>query len=282
MEVPTTESYVRAIEGISTLHGNMEVLSRIDALLKDQNSSLDDIEKLLETDGALSASVIKLSNRAGLGMGHECESVYDALQTVGFSQAIRLVSSALSKQVFMRDLDAYGISASAYWKYSYFTANFMELQAERAELDQNVAYLLGLLHSIGRVVVNELLLKSEIEVFWDRSILPEEWETATIGFTSEKAGALLLKSWKFAEPIYSRVEKQSEAIEISGDPMLELLDYARLVAMNIEDSASIEKLCSDTEHPFRRDIEMTSSDVKSDIQESENAVNEILQTLKPC
>ncbi len=282
MRASTKEHYEKAIESISSLHGNMAVLSSLDTMLKDENSDLGDIEKLIQTDGSLAASIVKLSNKAVFGFGGECENVSQAMQTVGFGQALKLVSSALSKQLFMMDLDAYGISSNDYWKYSYFTATFMELQAKRIGLDQDESYLLGLLHSIGRVVVNELLHVDKIEIFWDRFVSPSDWEIDTIGFSSERAGALLLKNWNFPEEFYSRVEKQSEPVEVADDLMQTLLDYARLLSTHVEDSEFINDLSADQTHLYRMAVEQPSEDILSDIEEAESYVANIHETLQAC
>lgn len=282
MGTATKDHYEEAIKSICNLHGNMAILSNLDALLKDESSDLADIEMLIQTDGSLTASILKMSNTAAFGFGSECESISQAIQTVGFGLALKLVSSALSKQLFMRDLSAYGISSNDYWKYSYFTAIFMELQAKRIGLDHNEAYLLGLLHSIGRVVVNELLKENKVEIYWDRFVSPSDWEIDTIGFSSERAGALLLRSWDFSQEFYSKVERQCEPIEEVEDLMLILLDYARTLSTHIEDPDTINELCSGDSHFFRKKIEQANEDIISDIEIAECYVDGIRETLKAC
>jgi|GEM_PF-5264173 len=280
MRPPTTEAYETAIQEISDLHGNMAVLSKLDGLLKDENSNLDDIEKLLQTDGALSASVVKISNKAVFGFASERESLSEALQSVGFAQTLKLVSSALSKQVFMRDLEAYGISADAYWKYSYFAAAFMENQAKHLGIDSSAAYLLGLLHSIGRVVVNELLHRNQIEVYWDRFVSPDQWEIETIGFSSERAGALLLKNWKFSEEFCSKVERQAIPPTETDDILSQLLDYTRAIAVNLEDHDRIEQLIADDSHPIHAKLGRSADQIIEDIQETKRMVKNISKSLE--
>ncbi len=224
------EDFRRALQKLESLHGNMAVLSSLGLLLRDTNTGIDDLAKLLQTDGALSANVIRVSNSAIYGFGARIHTVEDALIKVGFNQILNLVGAALSRQVFMKDLPAYNLTADDYWAYSYFCGVLVENQSGRLGQSANDAYLIGLLHSIGRVVINELLLKTKIEVYWDRSIPCEEWETLLIGFRHDEAGARLLQAWKFAPAIWRRIECQKYPQAQAEDPVLLTLDYARACA----------------------------------------------------
>lgn len=205
-----TEQYEIAIEEVRDLHGNMSVLSRLYAILSDPNSRISEAVELLQSDGALSAIILRFSNGALFSPNERSDSIEMALQQVGFQKTLKLVGAALSKQVFMRNLNAYGITADSYWRYSYFTAIFMGKQAPICGINANTAYLIGLLHSIGRVIINELLHAKKIEVYWDSHISPDQWETATIGSSSEIAGSVLLESWEFPEEVYECVARQSD------------------------------------------------------------------------
>ena len=152
-----TEQYEIAIEEVRDLHGNMSVLSRLYAILSDPNSRISEAVELLQSDGALSAIILRFSNGALFSPNERSDSIEMALQQVGFQKTLKLVGAALSNQVFMRNLNAYGITADSYWRYSYFTAIFMGKQAPICGINANTAYLMGLLHSIGRVIINELL-----------------------------------------------------------------------------------------------------------------------------
>jgi HD-like signal output (HDOD) protein len=282
MNATEKELFEKAIKEVVDLHGNMAVLSKLDILLKDYNSDLSDAEELIQSDGALSAKIVRISNSVIYRIGDRCGTIRSALYNIGFNEALKLVSLALSKQVFMRNLDAYGISADNYWRYSYFTAVFMEGQAKRFGFEANNAYLIGLLHSIGRVVINELLHKREIEIYWDRFIPPDVWEKESIGFSSEVAGSLLLKNWDFSLEMYQRVENQRKPSKIDSDPLLLLLDYARLVSINLEDSEALASLCEKGAHPYLIKQPQSSGELLSAIAETADYVADIYKSLKDC
>lgn len=282
MNATEKQSFEKTIKEVGDLHGNMAVLSKLDILLKDYNSDLSVAEELIQSDGALSAMIVRISNSVIYGFGDRCDTIRSALYKVGFNEALKLVSLALSKQVFMRNLDGYGVSADNYWRYSYFTAVFMEGQAKRFGFEANNAYLMGLLHSIGRVAINELLHKRDIEIYWDRFVSPNVWEKETIGFSSDVAGSLLLKHWDFSLEMYQRVEDQRKPSKIASDPLLLLLDYARLVAINLEDPEALDSLCERGAHPYLVKQRQSSEELWSAITEAADYVTEIYKSLKDC
>ena len=224
------EEYRRALQRVESLHGNMAVLSRIGALLRESDTGIDEIGRLLQTDGTLCANIIRISNSVAYGFGRKSININEALIKVGFNRILALIGTTLSRQVFMKDLGAYGMTADEYWSYSYFSALFSEARAASSGHSADEAYLVGLLHAIGRVVINDILNKTKVEVYWDAAIPCEEWEDLLVGFRHDHAGAILLKSWNFDVRIYERVSSQKSATAQAADPVLLVLDYARACA----------------------------------------------------
>lgn len=280
MEHVQEEIYTKAIANIGSLHGNMAVLSKLDEILKDYNSELSDAEELLQSDGAIAATIVKISNSALYNSGEKNDNLSEALQKVGFSQTRKLVSMALSKQVFMRDLESYGVSADSYWRYSYFSAVFMEMNASEVNMESGDAYMLGLLHSIGRVVINELLRANEIEVYWDCFIPESTWETSMVGFTNGTAGSLLLESWAFSEEMCKRVKTQINPEAQAADPALLLLDYTQQLALHHLDPDRIEALCKPGGHPYLKTQDLSEEEMLENVKTALVNLEETYESLK--
>lgn len=275
-------SFEETVKSIGELHGNMAVLSKLNAVLKDLNTDISEPERLIQSDGALAGTIVQISNSPLYGFSEKSDNIAAALQTVGYNQALKLVGMALSKQVFMRDLESYGITADSYWRYSYFTAVFLERQAKTLGIDSDQAYLFGLLHSIGRVVIDEILHVREVEVFWDRFIPEKEWELLMIGFTNQKAGSLLLRIWDFPADLSARVETQNNAPKTSSDPLLPLLDYARTLANHLVDPPRLRALCKPDAHPVVKTLRLSTAQLIKEVNEIETHVDEVYASLKDC
>lgn len=211
---------------VRDLFPNMRVVSQLHALLRDPESSLEDAIELIKSDGVLATGVVRLSNSVYYGQGEL--NLQSAVQKVGFQETLRLVGGLLSRQLFMRDLRGYGMSADEYWTYSYYSATFMELSARSMRFNADNAYLGGLLHGIGRVVNNEILLGREaVEILWDPTLPGEEWEKVMGLSPYPAAGARILRTWGFPEDICELVARQRDPDYLNQSRLALVLDYAR-------------------------------------------------------
>jgi HD-like signal output (HDOD) protein len=208
----------------------MRVISQLYALLKDPESSLDDAIELIKSDGVLAAGVVRLSNSVYYGHHQGELDLQSAVQQVGFQETLRLVGGLLSRQLFMRDLTGYGLTADEYWTYSYYCAAFMEQVARSIRMNPDNAYLAGLLHGIGRVVNNELLLHEEVEILWDPTLPSEKWEQIMGLDPYTRVGATVLKSWGFPVAICDLVATQRDPEALTTSAPVRMLDFARALA----------------------------------------------------
>lgn len=274
------QAYRQALQKVEELHGNMGVLAKLGVLLREPNSSADDVARLLQSDGALCANIIRTSNSAIYGYGTRSGNIHEALVKVGYNRVLSLVGASLSKRLFMRDLTAYGMSADDYWAYSYFCALFLERTAPRLGYSADDAYMLGLLHAIGRVVINDLLARTRVEVFWDRALPSEEWEEVLIGFRHDEAGAHLLRQWKFSPEVYERVARQKSPAAIAADPFLLLLDYARQCAELNHYHLGAPVWLAPEDHPWTRHRDFDPDQNARDIEQARQACLSIGEALK--
>lgn len=166
----------------------------------------------------LSASVLRMSNGAFYGSSYPVDSIAGAIHKIGLREIVRLVSTYISRQVFLQDLTCYGISAKQYWTYSYFCASLLEwLVQERA--DRVLAYLFGLFHCIGAIGIEKSLQEWEDPPHRPADAPFEVWEKATVGFCSDGIGAAVLKDWGFDETLTQLVASQFQP-ELSSYPHL--------------------------------------------------------------
>ena len=221
--------YAAVFERIRDLFPNVHVISQLYNLLRDPESSLDDAIELIRSDGVLAAGVVRLSNSAYYSTGGQQLDLSSAVQQVGFQATLRLVGDLLSRQLFMRDLQGYGMTADEYWTYSYYCAALMESASRSLRLNADVAYLAGLLHGIGRVVNNEILLEQKVEILWDPTLPAEEWEAIMNLASYPEAGASLLRTWGFPDSICELVQKQRDPDFLARSAPGTFLDYARTV-----------------------------------------------------
>jgi len=221
------DKFKRAIQTIDALGVTPAVLVKVAELAKDPNTDLATISDLLRNDGPLVADIIRISNSPYYAPAELHSNLTSAVTQIGMREVIRVVHLSLSRQLFARDLPSYGITAYDYWSDSIATALVMEALAKLSGLNPEDAYTIGILHGIGRVLINRVVEEQGFTIYWDGHQPIDEWERNAVGFDSAEAGAMLLEHWLFPASTSDLIRGQFGA-EIDADAsVLNALKFTR-------------------------------------------------------
>ena len=209
--------YIKALDSIEKLHPAPQVLAKANVKMQDPNVEVYDIVELLKADASLTTDIIRLSNSAYYGFEIECTNLSSAISRVGFREVIRLIGLAIAAKLLNQDLKSYDIPAEAYWADCVTSALLMEGFALYGGEKPQDAYIVGLLHSVGMVVINQIIENFELDCIWDKSTPPQDWEREQIGFNQSFAGATILKRWHFPNDICHPILHQFKEPEEGGD-----------------------------------------------------------------
>jgi HD-like signal output (HDOD) protein len=184
------------------------VLPKLKLLLSDGNTSMDSVVEMVRLDPGIAARVLQFGNSAYFSHGLRCYTVEEAVNRVGYSQIYELVATAVAVQVLDRPLRTYCMDADELWQNSIACALAAEELAEQLDLDRNIAYTVGLLHSIGMLAIDSWATRRRPDLRLELGLLPLEAceaERLELGFNQAEAGASLLRLWAFpqvmSEPI---------------------------------------------------------------------------------
>jgi len=201
----TLDEVVRDLEHLPSAP---RVLPRLKQLLIDGNTAISEVVELVRLDPGIAARVLQFGNSAYFSHGLRCYTVEEAVNRVGYEQIYELVSTAVASQVLVRPLVTYGMEADDLWQNSIACALAAEVLADQFKVDRNVAYTIGLLHSIGMVAIDDWAARRQPELRLLSKGLPLEHcesERAALGFHQAEVGAALLRLWAFphvmSEPV---------------------------------------------------------------------------------
>ncbi|MDB6093950.1 MAG: putative signal transduction protein [Verrucomicrobia bacterium] len=233
LSVFTPEDIVREVKNLPSAP---KVLPHLKRLLSDGNSSIHEIVALIRIDPGISARVLRVANSAYFGKGVRCVAVDEAVQRVGFDEIYNLVGFAVSAPVMARSLDAYALDADTVWKNAVACALAAEMLALRTAQDCDVAYTIGLLHSVGMVVIDEWIRANQPQLRLRFTGFPREAvasERIALGFTQAEAGAALLQHWDFppdmSEPVRWQYAPRSSALHTKMTSLLHAAKWLRSV-----------------------------------------------------
>ncbi|MDX8388433.1 MAG: HDOD domain-containing protein [Ghiorsea sp.] len=218
----------------------------IQNVINDTSSTLGDLTKVVETDQATAAALVKIANSTAYNpYGNPVSSLSYAISRLGREQT---VSIALSMSLL------YGFSMPAgiavirrFWAHAFAVGQvsrfLVSLTNDRHQLDTDTLFLTGLLHDIGRALlgirIDPNYFESELSHLKGDQLI--EAEIAAYGMGHAEAGACILKIWGFPQSIY-------DVIEIHHDHPTESVSTAicslacAIVHQQLPNVASIEEV----------------------------------------
>ena len=192
-----------------TLPATPKVLARLGELFHDINVSLDEVADLIKRDGALTARIIRISNSVVYGGSIRIGALEEALNRVGFSEVHRLVGLITSNLLADRPLIYYGVEAEPLREHMLFTALACEALADECGIDSRNAYTIGLMRTIGILVLDRVAERLPQIPPYEHARLGgyPVWEGIVFGISSSEVAAMVLTDWRFPPEIVSAVRE---------------------------------------------------------------------------
>ncbi len=220
--------FKRAIQAIDALGATPAILVKVAKLVQDPNADLDTIGALLKNDGPLAAGIIRISNSPYYAPATFHSNLTSAINYIGLREVNRVVSLSLARQLFARDLTSYGVSAKDYWSGAIAAALMMEALGKHSGLNAEDAYTIGILHAIGRVLINRVIEEKGFTIYWNAPQPIAEWEREAVGFDFTEAGSMLLEHWHFPASTCEAIRWQLDPQKITRQvSLLGALQFTR-------------------------------------------------------
>jgi len=277
----TPEQVVRELRHLPSAP---KVLPRLKRLLGDTNSSMNEIVALIRIDPGIAARVLQTANSAYYSKGVRCFTVDEAVNRVGYEQVYELVAYAVASQVLVRPLEAYGVQPDELWRSSVACGIAAELLAGLTGEGRDVAYTVGLLHSVGMLAIDEWVLRNHPGLRLANHGFPREAcenERTLLGFTQAEAGASLLRHWDFplsmSEPVRWQYFPRSTAGHQRMACLLHAAKWVRSVVCMPENSICPPPPDTWLLQPLRLNVPQLERCV-SEVQSQLSAISTLLDT----
>lgn len=213
------------------------------SLLDRPEAGNDDVVQIMRFDNVLTAKLLRACNSSAFGFSEAVASVDQAVLLLGHQQILQIVLTLEFSATMTVPLAGYAVEAKELWHHSLATASAAELLAKGGldtDADSAVAFTAGLLHDIGKLVMNQALTEETQELIRDRinneQISRVEAERAVLGTDHAEAGAVLLQSWKLPEEIVEAV-KNHHCPVITPRPKLSAIIHIADVVAHLAGSA---------------------------------------------
>lgn len=217
-----------------------EVLNSFDR----EEISVRAVAESLARDQSLAAKTLRLANSSFYGLSRKVATVEQAIGVLGFDSVRALVTAAGVMETFPGSQET-APDFAAFWRHSVGAAVCARHLARLFSVRQDEAFLCGLLHDIGRLVMASDSPRAYREAMRYRATHDchvHEAESAVLGMDHATLGSALAEYWKFPLPIQTALAHHHFPPEGDGRSITGVVHLADAVAHALGLSGRLDDL----------------------------------------
>jgi putative nucleotidyltransferase with HDIG domain len=229
-----------------------DTVLRLVHVLNLPHSTVEDIVECIQYDPVVTADVLRLCNSAFAGMQRVINSIHEATRYLGTMRILQLVLARHAGPLLAPEQAGYGLAPGLLWRHSVAVALAAAAFAKRINAEEGrLAFTAGLLHDIGKIVLNERVGRSIDEILRiaaEHQLSFAEAEQRVLHCSHEEIGAELAESWKLPEPIIRSIRHHHnpEAVQ-PPDTLVDIVYLANAVCIILGIGVGADELLSRAE-----------------------------------
>jgi HD-like signal output (HDOD) protein len=274
----------KIIKSMSDLPPMPEVVMKAQEIMADPNSNFKELGKVIETDQAIAARVLKLANSAYYGLRGMVSSIHQASIVLGYEALGELITVVGASGLLDNVLEGYRMESGLLWQHSLAVAFGSRIIAiKKHPTLENDAFSAGLLHDSGKIVMDPYISDQEeaFDAFMEQS---EEKtflkaEKVILGFDHAEIAYDLCSKWGIPE-------NQSLAIKFHHQPSMSeknelayILHAADLIAMKGGIGTGFDSMNYTAEENALEFIGLSPEDLDSIVDEVVESVDKISEEI---
>ena len=198
--------------------------------LQRDHLSTDQSIQLIEQDPALAARTLRLANSAFYGVPGRVGSIADAVHLLGL-RTVGGVLTAAAMHSHLKVDHCPGFRFEAYWRHALAAGLLARALGPRAGLSGDEAFLAGLMHDVGALVLAafhpgpaaEVIQRTQAQ---DRPT--HQVESELLGLHHGSVGALVARHWRFPSAIAHAIEHHHQVEVGPPDAPLDMTQLVQL------------------------------------------------------
>lgn len=247
IQLPTKIDVRRVIHDLQPIP---QVALKILRLINEDRYELKDLTEEIRKDQVLGARTLKLCNSVMFGSRNRIESLDQALVYIGQKLLIKFVISASVNNFYTQAGTGYSLCKGGIYHHAVGTAIIAEKLAQvTGATPPTLAYTAGLLHDIGKVVLDQYI-HSAFPLFYrqvheeDNNFLAIEKEI--LGIDHTQVGSELARTWSFPESLIGAINHHHwpENTDQSTE-LVHIVYLADLLMSRFHSGLEIERLNTD-------------------------------------
>ncbi|TWT90437.1 phosphodiesterase [Pseudobythopirellula maris] len=235
---PVAPKFEPLFEKLGKLAPLPGVAHRVLEIVANDDSCADDLIEAIEWDAAICTSVLRLANSAHCGLRRGVAELKGAVTLLGSDRVCNLAVTASMKSVLGKSAKTGPLDQHQLWKHSVCVAALSQTVAKQCQTaDPEEAFLAGLLHDIGLIVMNQHLINETELVFIELQNGTELTvaEQSVLGFDHAQLGAHLTRCARFPDRLVHSIDAHHQPPSNSGGRpgLLDTISLANYLATRL-------------------------------------------------
>jgi HD-like signal output (HDOD) protein len=200
-------------------------------LSSNPDTSAQQLQQVIADDQAMTARILKIANSALYSCSRKIKTLTEAIVMLGFNTIRSLVVTSASRNLYVSSSKRMGLKERLMWEHSIGAAFGCRLLAkQRYPHLMEEAFLAGLMHDIGKLVLNQQAAEQYddiVQIVYNENRAFCETEREVFGFDHAEVGERLINKWKLSPLLERAIADHHRPEALTADnPLLLLLDLS--------------------------------------------------------
>lgn len=260
-----------------------EVLIEAQRTLADPASGPQQLARVLASDQAIVAQILKVANSAFYGFPGKIASIEKASALFGTDRLSQLLTNMSISNLPSKILKGYEMRSADLWQHALATAYGAKRVAETAfpEMAED-AYIAGLLHDSGKFILDSCVFERKDrfkEHMTDTGCSFLEAERKVLGFDHAEIAYAACIQWNIPEVIALAIRFHHNPTHPRSNLLAHLTHYANHLAIKTRIGACKESVSLKLDRTTRKIFDLNDSELKSLLNEIRSDVNNAAQAV---
>lgn len=269
------------VKGINEIPPLPVAVSESMTLLNSKAVDFNQLQKAIAQDAGLSGRVLKVANSPFYGLAGQVGSIKEACVILG-THTLRNIVLAIGMMCKFPPESANNLNLSGLWHHSYCTGVTARLLAKKVGVDPEKAFTAGLLHDIGKMVLDVYFSAYYSDVITyqkENNCLLAEAESSVLGITHSLVGEKLAACWHLPEDIISSIGGHHDTAGATTTPMSDIVHISDIVSRSLDYGHPGDNLMPTLSEDSLNRLDLSLNDIRDELENIDNIMstaNELL------
>jgi putative nucleotidyltransferase with HDIG domain len=260
MSVRDPQLIRKTLETVSTIPTLSIVVDKMTRLLQNPQTSAEEIGKVITTDQAIAAKVLRLVNSAFYGFPGKISTITHAVVILGFATIKNIVLTASIFDAFTQKSNTgTSFNIEQFWLHSIGCGAASQAIAKHIGFkEKEECFIAGLIHDIGKIILCYFFpeeFEAVLRGIERNNNLFLENEREILGITHAEIGAIITKRWNLPANLQSTVRNHhTPAPGTDGYSMTAIVHAADIVTRAMEIGSGGDRKIPLIAEPVWRDL----------------------------